>query len=307
MKPGRFVSKNSLWIFHIMAVFVVTAWGISFVSTRVLLDNGLTPMEIYLYRFFLAYICMFAITHRKMWANTIGDEIKFLLCGMVAGSVYFISENVALEYTLVSNVSLITSLSPLLTVLLAGVIYRTDRPGGGVYVGSVMAFVGVGMVIFNSSFNMSINPIGDMLALLAALCWAIYSLLLKPLNVHYDARFITRKVFFYGMLTTLPFFAVDPHLVPLSTLLRPEVCLNLLFLGLVCSLGCFLIWAVIVPKIGAIQANNYLYFQPVVTMIFSLIILHESVTLVGGIGCGLILAGVWLSDYLQKIEIFRKK
>lgn len=300
MKPGVNPGKNNQWIYHCFAQAVVIAWGLSFISTRVLLDNSLSPIEIYIYRFAIAYVSLLAICHKRIFAATLRDELMFVVCGLVAGSIYFISENVALEYTLVSNVSLITSLSPLLTVLIAGVIYKSSRPSQAAYVGSTVAFIGVGLVIFNSSFNLSVNPIGDLLALLAAICWAVYSIMLKPLNAHYDARFITRKVFFYGVITALPYFIVDPHITPLSTVFKPEVILNLLFLSLVCSLGCFLLWAVSVIKIGALKASNYLYFQPVVTLVFSMIILGEKITVIGGSGCLMILVGVWLSDFLQK-------
>ncbi len=302
METKRVSARNNLWVYHIFALFAVTAWGLSFISTRVLLDSGLHPIEIYIYRSAIAYVALLAICHKRILANSIKDELLFVLCGIVAGSVYFISENIALQYTLVSNVSLITSIPPLLTVLLVGAVYKTDRPGRGAYIGSVVAFIGVGLVIFNSSFNMSINPLGDFLALLSAFCWAIYGLLLKPLNAHYDAQFITRKVFFYGILTALPFLTVEPEIAPISILFNANVLYNLLFLSLICSLGAFLVWAITVIKLGAVKASNYLYFQPVVTLIFSMLILHERVTIIGGTGCALILLGVWLSDYLQRLQ-----
>ncbi|MDE6169769.1 MAG: DMT family transporter [Duncaniella sp.] len=306
MEHSRIAGKNRTWPYHLFAIFSVTVWGLSFISTRVLLDNGLNPIEIYIYRFIIAYLVMLALNHRKLWANSLKDEALFVVCGLVAGSIYFISENVALEYTLVSNVSLITSLSPLLTVLIVGLVYKTNRPGNGAYIGSLVAFIGVGLVIFNSSFNMAINPIGDLLSLLAAFCWAIYSLLLKPLNAHYDARFITRKVFFYGVLTALPFLLVAPEMADPHILLSPVVIGNLLFLSLICSFSAYLLWAFSVAKIGAVSAANYLYFQPLITMVFSVVILHEALTAVGLMGCVMILAGVWLADFLQNKNIFRK-
>ncbi|MDE5726015.1 MAG: DMT family transporter [Duncaniella sp.] len=306
MEHSRIAGKNRTWPYHLFAIFSVTVWGLSFISTRVLLDNGLNPIEIYIYRFIIAYLVMLALNHRKLWANSLKDEALFVVCGLVAGSIYFISENVALEYTLVSNVSLITSLSPLLTVLIVGLVYKTNRPGNGAYIGSLVAFIGVGLVIFNSSFNMAINPIGDLLSLLAAFCWAIYSLLLKPLNAHYDARFITRKVFFYGVLTALPFLLVEPEMADPHILLSPVVIGNLLFLSLICSFSAYLLWAFSVAKIGAVSAANYLYFQPLITMVFSVVILHEALTAVGLMGCVMILAGVWLADFLQNKNIFRK-
>ncbi|MDE5918386.1 MAG: DMT family transporter, partial [Duncaniella sp.] len=139
MEHSRIAGKNRTWPYHLFAIFSVTVWGLSFISTRVLLDNGLNPIEIYIYRFIIAYLVMLALNHRKLWANSLKDEALFVVCGLVAGSIYFISENVALEYTLVSNVSLITSLSPLLTVLIVGLVYKTNRPGNGAYIGSLVA------------------------------------------------------------------------------------------------------------------------------------------------------------------------
>ncbi|WP_303742646.1 DMT family transporter, partial [uncultured Duncaniella sp.] len=210
---------------------------------------------------------------------------------------------VALEYTLVSNVSLITSLSPLLTVLLIGFIYKTDRVGKETIFGSCLAFLGVGLVIFNSSFSLSINPLGDLLSLLAALCWAIYSIIIKKLNPLYSALFITRKTFFYGVVTAIPFLLIEPSITPPSVLLEPKLIANLLFLALFCSMFAYLMWAVINAKIGAVKAANYMYFQPVVTLVFSFLILGEKISFVGYTGCAMILLGVWLADFLQKRKL----
>ncbi|MDE6555735.1 MAG: DMT family transporter [Duncaniella sp.] len=289
-----------VWAYHLAAAAAVTAWAFSFISTKMLLEHGLSPIEIYVYRTVIAYLALLTVCHKRLFANSLKDELLLVLCGLLAGSVYFISENVALEYTLVSNVSLITSLPPLLTVLLVGLLYKSNRPARGAYIGSAVAFIGVGLVIFNSSFDMAINPIGDLLSLLAAFCWSIYSLLLKPLNAHYDAQFITRKVFFYGVLTALPFMFIEPTVNGPSVLLNTDILLNFLFLGLVCSMLAYLLWAVAVLHIGAVNTSNYLYFQPIITMVASIYLLGERITVVGGTGCALILAGVWLADYLQK-------
>ncbi|MDE6418683.1 MAG: DMT family transporter [Duncaniella sp.] len=303
MESHHSSGKGRMWPYHLCAAGTVTAWGLSLVSTRVLLDHGLHPIEIYIYRFTLAYLALLCFCHKKILSNSIKDELLFLACGLVAGSVYFISENVALEYTLVTNVSLITSLPPLLTVLLVGLVYKHNRPGRGAYVGSVVAFLGVGLVIFNSSFNMALNPIGDLLSLLAAFCWAIYGLMLKPLNAHYTELFITRKVFFYGLLTGLPFLSIQPEIASPLILLEPVCMANLLFLALICSMGGYISWAYAVLKLGPVTTSNYLYFQPIITMIFAMLTLGEKVTPTGYAGCALILLGVWLADYLQKKQL----
>ncbi|MCM1520468.1 MAG: DMT family transporter [Lachnoclostridium sp.] len=299
--------KTSLIWYHLGAVLIVLAWGISFVSTKVLLENGLHPIEIYIYRFLLAYLFMLIISHKRFSSNSWRDEGLFLVCGLCGGSLYYISENVALEYTLVSNVSLITSLSPIITAMLLGALYKSERPSNGLYIGSLIAFIGVGFVIFNSSFMLDIKPMGDLLALLSAFTWSIYSLVLRKLNVQYDALFITRKTFFYGVVTALPFLAVEPNISSPTLLLRPAVIGNILFLALFASLIAFLLWTVVVGKLGAVKASNYIYFQPVVTLIFSAIILSERISVVGITGCILILIGVWLADWLPRRKSLARK
>ena len=271
-----FSSKSSLLLYHAGAAIAVIGWGISFISTKVLLGSGLNPIEIYIYRFAIAYLALLIFSHKRIRSNSWRHELLFMLGGMVGGSIYFIAENVALEYTLVSNVSLITSLSPLLTV---------------------------GLVIFNSSFNLSINPLGDLLSLLAAFCWAIYSIILKRVNPLYSALFITRKTFFYGVITALPFLLIESEIASPSVLMQPKLLLNLLFLALYCSMFAYLLWAMAIGKLGAVKANNYMYFQPVVTLVFSFLILGEKISAVGYTGCAMILLGVWMSDYLQQRKL----
>ena len=298
-----FSSKSSLLLYHAGAAIAVIGWGISFISTKVLLGSGPNPIEIYIYRFAIAYLALLIFSHKRIRSNSWRHELLFMLGGMVGGSIYFIAENVALEYTLVSNVSLITSLSPLLTVLLIGFLYLSERPGRETILGSTVAFLGVGLVIFNSSFNLSINPLGDLLSLLAAFCWAIYSIILKRVNPLYSALFITRKTFFYGVITALPFLLIESEIASPSVLMQPKLLLNLLFLALYCSMFAYLLWAMAIGKLGAVKANNYMYFQPVVTLVFSFLILGEKISAVGYTGCAMILLGVWMSDYLQQRKL----
>ena len=294
-------SNKSLIFGHLGALLCVSMWGVSFVSTKVLLNAEMQPVEIYIYRFALAYLIILALKHKRWFANNWRDEGLLCLCGILAGSIYFLAENFALRYTLVSNVSLLTSLSPLITTLLVGALYKSGRPGSGMIAGSMVAFFGVACVIFNSSFNLEINPLGDLLALAAAFSWSLYSLILKRLNANYDVWFITRKTFFYGVLTALPFITVEPPKYnPIEICQNWSLLGNILFLGLGASLVAYVLWSETVKKVGAIKANNYMYLQPVVTLIVSVLALGEAISFVGIMGCVLILLGLWLGDYLTR-------
>lgn len=286
-------------IYHMGALLAVTAWGVAFINTKVLLQNGLSAVEIYIYRFIIAYLLVFLICPRPFFSRSLADEMKFLLCGICGNSVYFIAENTAVKYTLVTNVSLIVTLAPIITAIMIGLVYRSQRPGPGFMTGSAIAFAGVACVIFNSSFVMKINPLGDLLALLSAICWAIYSILLKPLNAEYNVWFVTRKTFFYGLLTSIPFLAVEPTLLPLERLLEPAIIGNLCFLGVVCSLIAYLLWAQSVKRLGVMSAGNYLYVSPIVTLAASYFYLGEQISAIGYTGCALILVGLILSEKLN--------
>ncbi len=291
--------SKALW-YHLGALLTVTAWGVSFVSTKVLLEHGINPTEVYVVRTLLAYLLVLCVCHKRIFSNSLRDELLFVSCGLCAGSLYFIAENTALEYTLVSNVSLIVTLSPLITTLLVGAIYKNERPGKGVLMGSLIAFLGVGCVIFNSSFVLDVKPLGDLLSLSAAVCWSVYSLVLRKLSAFYTVMFISRKTFFYGMVTAIPFLIAIPEHTPLDVYLQFDVWSNFLFLGVFCSMIAFIIWAFTVKGLGAIKANNYLYVQPIITLIASALLLSEKVSIVGYVGCSLILVGVWISDRMSR-------
>ena len=291
--------SKALW-YHLGALLTVTAWGVSFVSTKVLLEHGINPTEVYVGRTLLAYLLVLCVCHKRIFSNSLRDELLFVSCGLCAGSLYFIAENTALEYTLVSNVSLIVTLSPLITTLLVGAIYKNERPGKGVLMGSLIAFLGVGCVIFNSSFVLDVKPLGDLLSLSAAVCWSVYSLVLRKLSAFYTVMFISRKTFFYGMVTAIPFLIAIPEHTPLDVYLQFDVWSNFLFLGVFCSMIAFIIWAFTVKGLGAIKANNYLYVQPIITLIASALLLSEKVSIVGYVGCSLILLGVWISDRMSR-------
>lgn len=288
------MNQKLLW--HLLAVGVVAVWGTTFVNTKILYNSGLTPSEIFFLRFLIAYVAIWFISPRKLFANSWRDEGTMLLLGITGGSLFFVAENSAVALTYVNNVSFITSTSPLVTVILGIVFVKSIKATWTLIVGSLIALVGVGLVIFNGSFILHLNPWGDLLALLTAVCWAVYTLLMKRVSERYSAVFITRKLFFYGLLTVLPMFLIDPWTVSFATLLTPKVAFNLLLLGLVASFLCFALWTVVIERLGVMTASNYQYLNPITTVVASAIWLSEPMTAIAYIGSALILIGVIVSN-----------
>lgn len=282
-------------IFHAIAILTVCIWGTTFVSSKLLIQSGLTPTEIFLYRFSVAYICLLAIPHKKFLANSLRDESLLFLAGIFGGSLYFITENTALGITQASNVSLLVCTAPVFTQLLSRLFYK-ERFRKYFIPGTLIALSGVALVVFQSGRSFEVNPLGDFLTLCAALSWALYCLVLRKFGNRYPTLFITRKVFFYGVTSLLFYSIFQPFPLHLSLLPSPAVCLNLLFLALIASLLCYISWNATVRIIGTTKASNYLYINPLATIITAHLILGETVTASSILGAACIIGGVYLAE-----------
>jgi drug/metabolite transporter (DMT)-like permease len=280
--------------YHVIAFVIILVWGVTFISTKTLLFKGLTPEDLFFYRFLIAYIGLWFFGKSRLFAHTLKDEIYFLLLGITGGSIYFLTENYALQYTMASNVALLVCTAPLFTAILTHCFTDSEKITRRLIQGIVVAFIGVGLVIFNGRFILKLNPVGDWLSIAASICWAVYTLFLKKVSDRYSALFITRKVFFYGLLTILPFFLHKPLTTDWQILGESVVFANLLFLGIVASLFCYFFWNIVVQKLGAIPATNYIYMVPVVTLIASALFLGEEITVFAIIGAMLTILGlIW--------------
>lgn len=285
--------------YHILATVVVLIWGVTFVNSKQLLLAGMQAHEIFVVRFLLAYLCIWTISPRRLWADNGRDELRMVLLGMTGGSLYFVTENMAVRIDYVTNVSFIVCTAPLLTTIIALAFLRDVKATRKLITGSLLATLGVALVVFNGQIVLKLNPLGDTLALSAALCWAIYSILLRDVS-HYSATFVTRKVFFYGLLTVLPVFFFQPWNFPLHQLTRPVVWGNLAFLGIIASFACFVLWSLTSKKLGALKASNYVYLNPISTFVASALVLDEPMTAMAAAGCACILAGVYLANCPSK-------
>lgn len=290
-------ATRSNFMFHVLALAIVAIWGITFVSTKILLKSGLSPSDILFYRFVIAYIGICLCSRPfKLFAYSLKDEFLCFSIGLLGGTLYFITENTALKYTLVSNVALICSTTPLLTMLIQYLFVKRTLPSGKILMGSILAFAGVGAVIFNGKFVLNLNPTGDLLCLASALSWTLYTLVSKYLTDKYPAMFIVRKTFFYGLLTLIPFLTMQgslttsPHI-----LLQPQVWSQLLFLGIVASFLCFMLWNVCLRKLNTIVLPNYIYLIPVISISASNLILGESLNAVIIAGTVLVIVGMYFA------------
>ena len=282
---------------HVFALFSIVVWGSCYVLTKNLLAAGFTALQITPIRMALAYVVLL-VMRPKFQKLPIRDELMFVLIGIFGGSVYFFLQNTALTYTYAANVSIIVCLSPIFTAILAAIFSRgNERLGKFLLFGSFLAIAGVVLVVLNGTLNFHLSPLGDLLALLAGISWAIYSILIKRYTETMDGFFVTRRVMFWAFLTSIPLMFLTsgmPNLTPLFT--QPKVLLSWLFLGILGNAVCFALWNIAFRELGVVVTNNYLYGSPFVTLIVGWLLLDEPISWMGVLGAVLITAGVILAQ-----------
>ena len=278
----------------------MAVWGTTFVWTKLLIINGLSPAQIFTLRFIIAYVLLTGFSlwrgRHKWLSDNWRDELTMMALGLTGGSMYFLTENESLRFTTATNTSLIVCSCPLFAMLIIALFYKSERFSRLQALGSLLALIGMAAVVLNGHFVLHLSPLGDTLAFSACICWALYTLLMKPVMGRYPAMFITRKVFFYGILTILPYYIFVPDMPSLDVLMRPEVALNLLFLGSVASMLCYLTWSWCMKGLGAVVCTNWVYVNPITTIIAAWLILGEQITTYFLLGSVLIIAGMYLSS-----------
>ena len=287
-------SKKSIG--HLAALLTIIIWGTTFISTKILLVD-FKPVEILFFRFAMGYLVLLMICPRRLKGVERKQELTFIAAGLCGICLYYLLENIALTYTMASNVGVIISAAPFFTAILAHLFMKSEEKlRANFFVGFVVAMIGIFLISFHGS-SLELNPMGDILALIAAFVWACYSILTKKISSYgYPVILTTRRTFFYGILFMIPTLFFFDFKMDLSRFENISYLFNILYLGLGASALCFVTWNFAVKVLGAVKTSVYIYMVPVITVVTSVLILHERVTLLSGIGTILTLVGLFLSE-----------
>lgn len=295
----------------ILASIVVCVWGITFVSTKYLL-NYFSAFEILFTRYFLAFCALWIIYPHKLTLKNKKDEILFILAGLTGIVIYQLMENMAIGYTNASNVSIIVSICPMFTAILTQLILKEKAITPKFVIGFIIAITGVMLVCFNGVFEVHLNPLGDILALVSGISWGFYSILVSKINkMELNPIATTRRIFFWASIIMIPLIFTGAFIPGLSStnfhvnieaaanlarFTNPLCITNLLFLGLVASSFCFIAWNTVCHNLGTVKVSVALYLIPVVTVIFAFFFLGETLTPLGFAGAICTLLGVFISN-----------
>lgn len=290
---------------HLAALLTVFIWGATYISTKILLIE-FTPIEILFFRFLIGFAVLIIIFPRRMKVLNRRHELYFAGAGLCGIMLYYLLENIALTYTTASNVGVISSIVPFFTAILAYYFLKEEKLKPNFFVGFLIATIGIILISLNGANTFNVNPLGDLLAVLATVVWACYTMISKKIsNFGYAILPATRRIFLYGLLFMLPTLFFLDFKIGISRFENSTMLFNILFLGIGASAICFVTWNFAVKKLGAVKTSVYIYLVPVITIFLSNIVLHEQITLQIILGTILILSGLILSE--SKLKWFRKK
>ena len=296
---------NKQLLGHILACGTQIMWGATFVSTKVLL-NYFQPVEILFIRMLLAVIALFVIDPHPLRLGDRRRELAFAGAGLTGLVLYFLLENTALTMTYASNVGIIVACAPFFVAVMVGISFK-EKQGKNFYIGFVIAIAGVIMVSVSGKQSFHLNPFGDFLAFLAMISWGAYSAIVKKISEwDYPIVAVTRRIYFYGVILLLPVLLYEEDGWNLNAFREPTVIANLLFLGLCASALGFFLWNLATGWIGAVKTSLYIYVSPIVTVVLSMFVLHEKMTVFSVIGSVCILIGLMISQGKpteQKVQV----
>ena len=262
--------------YHLIAALTTAIWGTTLVSSKILLQAGMTPAEILFSRLVLAYVFLWLL-YPHLHKPQLHDELVFAVSGIFGGTIYFLTENTALQYTSATNLSLICATVPVATAIASQLILHEKHITRCFITGSVIALTGVILVILNGAFVLKLSPVGDLLGVLSVISWSLYCVSLKKLKSDFNSLYVIRRVFFYSILTLAPVFLFRPYSFPLSGFKNVEVFSNIVFLGLIASSFCYYMWTIAIKKIGVVSTNSYIYIMPIVTVVTANVFLSEKI------------------------------
>ena len=307
---------------YILAAFSIFFWGITFVSTKYLLSD-FSSSEILFYRVIAAFSCLW-ILHPKREKILMKDNLLFALAALTGVVFYQLMENVAIHFTNASNVSVIVSICPLFTAIISQIFLKEKHLTFWFLLGFVIAITGVTLVCLNGNKALEFNPKGDILALLAGICWGFYSMIISILNRRkYNQICLARRIFFFAVLfmtliAVAGYFlkhngigaadsstgsaAIQSFYFDLSKEINavrfsnPFNWINLLFLGVVANGLCFAAWNKACQIAGTVKINCGIYLISVVTIVFAFFVLGEKITILGAVGALITILGLFISE-----------
>ncbi len=287
-------------------VFTTTMWGLSFISTKVLLRR-LAPIQIAFLRHAIASVATWITVAiaRPPIRVSLRDLPTMLTAAIVGIPIYYYFENTGLLYLSAATASMITASTPAMTAAIESILYRKRLPAAG-WAGILVSAVGVALVVQSGAVQAGAADaagrshflLGATLLLASAFAWSLYTIFNSP------------NVASYGALTTNAYQITFATMVLYVTSLRngipwgevsssPDILLNLAYLGIFCSAAGYLLYLFALRSLGPTVVSAFINLVPVFGVAGSALILGERVTFAQLLGGVIVVLGIFAVERMQ--------
>ena len=288
-----------------IAFFTIFIWGITFICTKHL-ENSFSALQILFLRYVLAYTVLLIVRPKVFSFQGIKKELYLLAASVSGASLYQYLENLSVVYTSPASVSFITAIAPIFTAILAHKFLKEEL-NPKIFTGMIISLIGVFLICFGDSKTIETGLLGDIIILCSIWLWAVYSVIVKVIyKFDFDGLLVTRRIFMYSVIAMIPFILTESKPLNYSLLLKPDIILNIAFLGIFASAICFWTWNMSVNSLGATTTSKYLFVMPVITLAAQSVYDRSMVGIASVIGMLIILLGLFITECTLPYSIRKK-
>lgn len=286
------------WLAIGALILVTVIWGGGFVASDMALES-MKPFQIMMVRFLLASVLMGVISWgQRKGEEKLKDRSGAIKAGVLMGVTLFMGfafQIIGLQYTTPSKNAFLTALNVVIVPFIAFVILKKKIGAKGI-IGAVMSVLGVGLLSLNGNFTVSL---GDGLTLFCAVGFAFQIFFTSEFVKKYPASVLNMvQMFTAFVLSAISLMIFGENDFQVTT----QGWLSALYLGVVSTTICYLLQTACQKYIDETKAAIILSMESVFGTIFSILILHEVVTVRMVIGCAVILAAVIISNMSETSE-----
>ncbi|MCX7736460.1 MAG: DMT family transporter [Candidatus Kapabacteria bacterium] len=243
----------------------------------------------------LAYVSTLIFRKSKLFRIEKKDLIPFLILGFINIPMNQFLFFKSLEFTSPANVALAYALTPAFVIVIA-LIFLREKATKLKLLGILIAFIGTVFVLFEKGLDLkSDNFLGNGLALLASLSWAVYTVLGKKYVQKYGAIYASAVTMVFGLLLYLPIFGAFGHITEISKITSVDF-LKIFYLGVITSGVGYALWYYSLKKLEASKVSVFNNLQPVLTTLMAVFFFDQIITIPFVLGGILTISGVILTQ-----------
>lgn len=266
-------------------------WGGMYVVVKIVVPV-IPPLELVWMRYLVAILALLLIglLTRQKWVIDIRHFIIIIAIGIIGNAISIVTQETGTMLSSAQMGAIITSSTPAFMVIFARLLLN-ERLTFKKVISVCFATIGVFLIVGVGHINLS-SKLGGISLLIAALTWALMSVLVKRVPIEYSQIVVTTYSILVALIVLTPFVLPRLHVIHISQLTHPIIFGGILYLGIVSTAGGFLLWNRGLQMLNASSGGLFFFFQPVVGTLLGWIILKENIGITFWIGSSLILIGV---------------